>query len=60
MLTPIRPVFVIRRDPESLTNFTGFLPVRAVTLKEFAQTFPVVTELLTDKLLRRPTLVILG
>ena len=60
MLTPIRPVFVIRRDPESLTNFTGFFPVRAVMLKEFAHTFPVVTELLTDKLLKSPTLVILG
>ena len=60
MLRPIRPVFVIKRDPESLTNFTGFLPDKAVTLKEFAQTFPVVTELLTARLLRSPTLVILG
>jgi hypothetical protein len=60
MFRPIRPVLVIRRDPESLTNFTGFCPESAVTLKEFAQTFPVVTELLTTRLLRVPTLVIFG
>ena len=60
MLIPIRPPLVIRKEPESLANFTGFFPERAVTLKEFAQTLPVVTELLTAKLLSRPTLVMFG